>query len=172
MNTLSKHPKTVFWLRMVGWFGVGCLTPITVFAVKFGLFKVTPTVDSLGNTVSDTSISLSGWGIVACLLLGSYIANIVKEVADAYTGYSLAKQCYKGIAKTIPLVMAYLICYFLSGVMTEVMYCLAWLIICRLVAIPLNPLPKWKYEKKGIEDYDDALKYLTNIVKLKKGGDE
>lgn len=171
MNTLSNHPRTVFWLRMTGWFGIGCLTPIAVFAAKFGLFKITPTVDSLGNTVSDVNVSLNGWGIIACVLLGSYIANIIKEVADAHTGYSLAKQCYAGIAKTIPLVVAYLVCYFLSGVLVEMMYCLAWLIICRLIAVPLNPLPKRKYEKKGVEDYTDALKYLTDIVKIKKGGD-
>lgn len=171
MNILSKHPKAVFWSRLAGWFGIGCVTPIAVFATKFGLFKVTPVTDSLGNPVSGTNVSLSGWGIVACVLLGSYVASIIQEVADAHTGYSLAKQCYTGIAKTIPLIVAYLVCYFLSNVISQVTYCLAWLIICRLIALPLNPLPKWKYEKKGVEDYTDALKYLTDIVKRKKGGD-
>ena len=171
MNILSKHPRTVFWLRMAGWFGIGCVTPVAVFAAKFGLFSVTPTVDALGNPISNAKISINGWGIVACVLIGSYIANIVKEVAEAHKGYSLAKQCYTGVAKTIPLIVAYLICYFLSGVMAQTMYCLAWLIICRLIALPLNPLPKWKFEKQGIEDYDDALKYFTAIVK-KKGGDK
>lgn len=170
MNILSQHPRAVFWTRMAGWFGIGCVTPITIFAIKFGLFKVTPTVDALGNPTSDTSVSLNGWGIVACLLLGSYLANVLKEVAEAHAGYSLAKQCFKGIAGTIPLIIAYVVCYFLSGVMAQTMYCLACLIVCRLIAVPLNPLPKWKYEKKGVEDYTDALKYLTDIVKIKKGG--
>ena len=171
MNILSKHPRTVFWLRMAGWFGIGCATPISVFAAKFGLFESTPTVDALGNPISDVSVSLSGWGIIGCLILGSYLTNIVKEVADANEGYSLTKQCYTGISKTIPLVVLYVVCYFLSGVISQAMYCLAWVIVCRLASTPLNPLPKWKYEKKGVEDYTDALKYLTNIVKLKKGGD-
>lgn len=170
MNALAKHPRAVFWTRMAGWFGVGCVTPICVFAAKFGLFKTTPTYDALGNTVSDVNVSLNGWGIIACILIGSYLVNIIQEVADAHTGYSLVKQCYMGVAKTIPLIIAYVVCYFLSGVMAQTMYCLAWLIICKLAATPLNPLPKWKYEKKGVEDYSDALKVLTGLVKtLKKG---
>ena len=169
MNKLSKHPRLVFWLRMVGWFGIGCVTPITVFAIKFGLLNSTPTVDELGNVVTSASASLNGWGIVSCAILGSYTINIVKEITDAYQGYSFAKQCYSGICKTLPLVIVYLMCWFLKGVMSQAMYCLAWVIICRLIAVPLNPLPKWKYEKMGVEDYDDALKYLTNIIKLKKG---
>lgn len=172
MNILSKHPKAVFWIRMVGWFGIGCVTPIAVFAAKFGLFKTAPNVDALGNQISGPSVSLNGWGIIACVLLGSYIASAVQEVADAHTGYSLAKQCYTGVAKTVPLIIVYLVCYFLNGVMSQVIYCLSWLIICRLISIPLNPLPKWKYEKKGVEDYSDALKYFTAIVKHKKGGGE
>lgn len=169
METLSKHPRAVFWARMLGWFGTGCVLPIAVFASKFGLFKTTPTTDSLGNVVSDVNVSLNGWGIVACVLLGSYLTNVLKEVADANTGYSLTKQCFTGISKTMPLIIAYLVCYFLNGVLAQVMYCLAWLIVSRIIATPLNPLPKWKYEKQGVEDYDDALKYLTFIVK-KKGG--
>lgn len=171
METLSKHPRAVFWARMLGWFGIGCATPIAVFAAKFGLFKATPTTDALGNVISDVNVSLNGWGIVACLILGSYLTNILREVADANEGYSLTKQCYDGIAKTMPLIILYVVCYFLSGVLSQAMYCLAWVIVCRLVSTPLNPLPKWKYEKKGVEDYNDALSYLTTLVKRRKDGE-
>lgn len=170
MNKLSRHPRLVFWLRMVGWFGIGCATPIVVFAIKFGLLNNSTTVDELGNVVTSAKVSLNGWGIVSCAILGSYIINIFKEITDAYQGYSFAKQCYVGICKTLPLIVLYFMFWFLKGVMSQAMYCLAWVIICRIAAVPLNPLPKWKYEKMGVEDYEDALKYLTKIVKLKKGG--
>ena len=171
MSIFSKHPRVTFWSRMVGWFGIGCVTPIAVFATKFGLFKAEPVTDALGNIVSSPAVQLNGWGAVACVLLGSYLINIIQEVADACTGYSLTKQCYIGISKTIPLIIAYAVCYFLNGVMAQAMYCLAWLIVCRLAAVPINPLPKWKYEKKGVEDYADALKYFTGFVKTLKKGD-
>lgn len=167
---ISKHPRAVFWARMAGWFGVGCVTPVAVFASKFGLFQAAPATDALGNPVSSVNVSLNGWGIISCIIIGSYLVNVVQEIADAHTGYSLTKQCYTGIVKTLPLIIAYAVCYFLSGVISQVMYCLAWLIVCRIASTPLNPLPKWKYEKKGVEDYSDALKYLTTIVNFKKGG--
>ena len=78
------------------------------------------------------------------------------------TGFRLAKMLLYGV------------CFFLNGVIGQIMFCLATLIVCKLVAIPLNPLPKWRYEKSGIEDYNDLLSNLTEIVKnfQKKEGDK
>ena len=168
---ISNHPTLIFWIRMVIWIIVGCVVPITVFAVKFGLFTDnSPVVDELGNTVSSPDISLNGWGIIACLLIGSYVSYILQEVADANVGYSLIKQCYMGFSKLIPLIVTLLVFHFLSGVISQVIYCLTVLIICRAVAVPINPLPKWKFDKLGVEEYSDALKFLTDFVKnFKKG---
>lgn len=170
-------PKTksrlIFWGRMTGWLGVGVVTPIATFAAKFGLFTENkPIVDALGNTIEQPNIALNGWGIICCLLIGSYVTQILKEVVNANKGYSLTKQCYDGFVKLIPWVMAYGICYFLNGVLSQIMFCLAILIACRAAAVPLNPLPKWRYEKTGTEDYSDLLSGLTEYVKnLKKRGD-
>lgn len=164
--------RLVFWGRMVSWLGVGVAAPVTTFAVKFGLFKSTePVVDELGNVVQQPSFAINGWGIVCCLLIGSYIMQILKEVANANKGYSLTKQCYEGLVKIIPYIIAYGICYFLNGVLSQVMYCLAILIVCKAAATPLNPLPKWRYEKSGVEDYSDLLSGLTQLVKSFKKGD-
>jgi hypothetical protein len=45
------------------------------------------------------------------------------------------------------------------------MFCLITIIICKLISTPLNPLPKWKYEKLGKEDYASITEALTNFVK-------
>ena len=171
MSQIAKN-RIIFWTRMVSWLAVGCGTPITVFAIKFGLFtKTTVEYDELGNIMSQTDVSLNGWGIVSVLLIGSFISAIVKDVAESYTGYSLIKQCYVGLCKTMPLIIAFAVLYFLSGVIEQIMFCLMILIVCRLVSIPLNPLPKWKYEKKGNEDYSTLTEVLTDFVKnhLKRG---
>jgi hypothetical protein len=168
----NAKARLIFWLRMFGWTAAGVAAPTITFATKFGLFNVnSPTVDTLGNVVQSTSVSLNGWGIVCCLLLGSYVMQILKEVMHANSGYSLTKQCYDGIVKTVPYAIAYGVCFFLNGVISQIMFCLAVLIICRIVAIPLNPLPKWRYEKTGVEDYRDLLSGLTEIVKKLKKGD-
>lgn len=170
LSEKSKY-RIVFWIRMVLWTAISCATPVVVFAYKFGLFKSTPQYDSLGNVISNTNISLNGWGIVSCIIVGMFLISIIQEIADAYVGYSLIKQCYVGVSKLIPLVILYALCYFLSGAIGHLMYCLAVLIICKAIGIPLNPLPKWKYDKLGVEDYTDALKFLSNFVKnFKKGG--
>lgn len=172
MSDTAKS-KLIFWLRFAGWLGVGCAAPIITFAVKFGLFDATQVAeitDSLGN-VTKTNISLNGWGIISVIVIGYYLGQVLKELVDANGGYSLLKQCYTGLVKIVPLAIAYGVCYFLKGVIDQVQFCLAILIICRLAAIPLNPLPKWKYDKQGEENYDDLLDSLLTTAKqrLKKG---
>lgn len=97
--------------------------------------------------------------------------SVLKEVVDAQQGYSLTKQCWVGLRKTMPLIVALAILYFLNGVIEQVIFCLIIVIICRLIATPINPLPKWKYEKQGKEEYTAASEALTNFVKnsLKRG---
>lgn len=172
MNLSNKTQyRTVFWIRMLLWTVVSCITPVAVFAYKFGLFKNTPQYDSLGNLIPNANVSLNGWGIISCIIIGTFVMGIIQEIADAHVGYSFTKQCYVGISKLIPLIILYVVCYFLSGAIGHLMYCLAVLIICKAIGIPLNPLPKWKYDKLGVEEYTDALKLLSNFVKsFKKGG--
>lgn len=171
--TSKTKSRVIFWSRMTGWLGTGVAAPVAVFATKFGLFaKQEPVVDALGNVVQQKGIALNGWGIICCMLIGSYVMQILKEIVAANQGYSLTKQCYDGVMKLIPLVMAYGVCFFLNGVIEQLMYCLALLIVCKAAAIPLNPLPKWRFEKTGVEDYRDLLSGLTEVVKnLRKKGD-
>lgn len=165
MKETTKN-RITFVTRLVSWLGIGCGIPIGVFAYKFGLFKETTVLtDELGNVITETSLSLNGWGIVSCLLVGTFLSSIFKEVYESCEGYSLMKQCYKGICSTIPLIVAFAICYFLKGVIDQIMFCLITIIICKLISTPLNPLPKWKYEKLGKEDYSSITEALTNFVK-------
>ena len=164
--------RILFWTRLISWLSIGCGIPIGVFAHKFGLFtKHVVEYDELGNIVSQPDISLNGWGIISILLIGSFISTIVKEIADSYTGYSLVKQCYIGFCKTMPFIIAFAILYFLKNIIEQTMFCLGIIVVCRLVSIPLNPLPKWRCEKQGVEDYSTLSENLTKIVKtcMKRG---
>jgi hypothetical protein len=175
MQVKTKN-RVVFWSRLTAWISTGCVAPIAVFATKFGLFTRSGyevTTDELGNVTAVSPIAPNGWGIVSCFIVFWTLTQILKEVRQAYSGYSLTKQCIDGfISSIMPLIILFSICYFLNGVLDSVMYCLGTIIISRTVAIPLNPLPKWKYEVKGIEDYADPLTHLVNILKSKKEGDK
>lgn len=174
-KTITKAKTlTIFWSRLAGYLAFSTIIPVATFAVKFGLFKEDATrVDELGNVIDAASISLNGWGIISCIIVAITASGIVKEIIAAYPTYSLAKQCFTGVLKNIiPLITAYLICYFLNGVIGHIMYCLSIMIICQSVAIPLNPLPKWRYEKAGIEDYNTLVSSLTKLVKKDFGRKE
>ena len=160
--------RILFWTRLFSWLGVGCGIPISVFAHKFGLFSDNGvTYDSLGNAVTQPDISLSGWGIISVLLIGSFVSTIFKEVSESYSGYSLTKQCYIGISKTIPFIIAFVALYLLQGVVEQATFCLGTITVCRLISIPLNPLPKWRYDKLGKEDYSTITEAVTEILKNK-----
>ncbi len=167
----SRKSLVIFWSRMLGWITTQCVLPIGIFSWKFGLFNKASygtQYDELGNVVK-TSISLNGWGIVSIFLVGWTVIQILNQVLDSMEGYSLTKQTIDGIkSRVIPLVIIFFICYFLNGVLAEIMYCLGTLIVSQLVSIPLNPLPQWVYKKKGVEDYRDALTTLVEYVKTKK----
>lgn len=171
-HILSPNAKRllIFWTRMLGWIVTSCVIPIVTFSVKFGLFnKTTVRTDSLGNVIETQSTSLNGWGIVACAVIGFTVSTILKEVITAYPQYSLAKQWLTGFRKIVlPLLIGFFVCLFINNVIQHIMFCLGTLAVCQFIAIPLNPLPKWRYEKSGTEDYASALSYLTEIVKNKK----
>jgi hypothetical protein len=173
IKNLLDNKRAVFWTRMTSWVGVSCITPIVVFATKFGLFekeKYTPVYDELGNVINKTPPALNGWGIVSCIVIGFTILSILKEVAKAYTGYSLAKQVIVGITSAVPLVIALAVCYFLEGVIDNVKYCLIVLIITKIASAPLNPLPKWRFEKNGVENYDDFISTISKYITSRKEG--
>ena len=167
-----------FWLRMIGWLAAGVVAPIITFSIEFGLFTeygYQVTTDELGNVVS-MQVALNGWGIVSVALIGFAAVNIINEIIDAYTKeYSLLKQILVGVKnKILPIVIAIVVCYFLKNCVEQIIFCLTTIGICQIVAIPLNPLPKWKSEKKGEEDYSDLLSGFVKLIKDKtknnKGG--
>ena len=156
---------------------VGCVVPIAMFSYKFGLFQASgyeETTDSLGNVIVSSPPAPNGWGIVACVLIGWTAIQIVNEIRKANKGYSFVNQCLDGLAKTtLPLIAILIACFFIRNSLDDIIYCLIVVMICRTIAIPLNPLPKWRYEKSGVEDYSDALSYIVKFVKSKaKAGDK
>lgn len=173
----ARKGLLIFWARMLGWLATGLGAPIATFAIKFGLFDkggYTEVTDEMGNVVS-SYVALNGWGIVSCVLIGFTAITILKEVIDAYSKkYSLAKQCLVGVKnRIVPIAVAIIVCYYLRGVLDQIIFCLSVIGIAQLAAIPLNPLPQWKSKKKGEEDYSDLISGALSLIKdarAKKGG--
>lgn len=165
----ARKDLLIFWFRMIGWLAAGVAAPITTFAIKFGLFSeygYKVTTDELGN-VTGMNIALNGWGIISVILIVFAFCTIIDEVIEAYSKkYSMAKQCLVGLKKRImPIVIAIGICYFLRNCLDQLIFCLWVLGVSQIVAIPLNPLPKWKAEKKGEENYNDLISSAVSLIK-------
>lgn len=174
----ARKRLLVFWARMFGWLATGVGAPITTFAIKFGLFNkygYEVTTDELGN-VTGSHIALNGWGIISIVLIGFAAISIVSEVIDAYSHkYSFTKQCLVGVKnRIIPLIILIGICFYLKGVLEQVIFCLVVIGIAQLAAIPLNPMPEWKARVKGEEDYSDIITGLKHFLKKynKKKGEK
>lgn len=165
----TKKKLLIFWLRMLGWLGAGVVAPITTFSIKFGLFTeygYNITTDELGN-VTGMHIALNGWGIVSVLLIALALFEIINEVIDAQgAGYTYPKQLLQGFkSRILPLAIALGVCWYLKDVLDQMVFCLIIVGISQTAAIALNPLPKWKYEKLGKEDYSDIITGLARIIK-------
>ena len=134
------------------------------------------TTDELGN-VTGSHIALNGWGIISVLLIGAAALTIINDIIDAYSKeYSLTTQCLVGLKnRIIPIAIAIGVCVYLKGVLEQVIFCLTVIGISQIAAVPLNPLPKWKHDKKGEDDdYSDLLTGLAKLIKehAKKKGDK
>lgn len=174
----ARKRLLIFWSRMAGWFLTGVGIPITVFSIKFGLFTkygYEVTTDELGN-ITGSRVAINGWGIVSIILIGIFALSIINEILKAYENkYSFTKQCLDGLRKRIiPLALVIGICYWLRGVLDQVIFCLFIIGVAQLAAIPLNPLPEWRNRKLKQEDYSDCLTELVRIFKkrLSKKGDK
>lgn len=168
----GRQSLLVFWLRMAGYMLAGVGAPITTFAIKFGLFDTygyETVTDELGNIVG-TRIALNGWGIISVVLTGFFFINMLQQIVESYSGYSMTKQVLMGVyRKILPLAIAIGVCYFLKGVLDQVIFCLITIGISQIVAIPLNPLPKWSADR-GEESYEDLISRGIELFKRKKGG--
>lgn len=172
----ARKELLIFWVRMISWIAVTLGAPIATFSIKFGLFTkygYEVVTDELGNVVG-AHIALNGWGILSIILIGSFIIGVINEVIDAYSKkYSLAKQILLGIKnRIIPIAIGLGVCYYLRGVIDQLIFCLIILGVTQIAGIILNPLPKWKAKVKGEEDYSDLITGLRQFLKSKNKEDK
>lgn len=135
---IEEHPKTVFWLRFALWASFACVLPFIFIVFRFEIF----------NSIS--KVRLSGFGIIAIIIVAFFVFSILRYIRIALSAkYSLIGQILTGFCKVIiPLLALLLILTNLKSSVDLMIQALGCIIACEAVAIPLNPLPKWAYEKQ------------------------
>ena len=162
---LGEHPKTTFWSRFVLWALCAGVLPFLFIVFRFKLFSKV------------SQLQIGGWGIIAIVLAAAFVFTIIRYIKLAFSGrYSLTGQILGGICRVIlPLVvfMAILVC--IRDSVDTMIKVMGVVIACELVAIPLNPLPKWAYDmQKDVKDSEkkEAMDYLLDgFFNRKKDGD-
>lgn len=155
MNNNSKMNKKEFWIRLILYVIFGGIIPFVFLVWRFNLFgKV-------------SSISIGGWGIVAIVFVAIFFARLFKAVRKGLP-YSIWTQILDGIIKVlIPLAVAAVVVYLFKDLTMQIFQFLMVVIISEMVAIPINPLPKWIHDNKIEQDNDNTKKLLETLGIIK-----
>ena len=134
------------------------IAPVTYLTIRFHLFQTT------------TRIQVGLGGIIVIAILLGVISVLIKFYLDGMKSkYSLFKQILEGIIRLIlPLVLLLAIFVWLGDNVSMVKEALYVIIPCELVAIVVNPLPKWCFEN----NVDGIVEIADKILNKKKEGGE
>ena len=152
---VETHPKTIFWIRFVFWTLFACMLPFLFIVFRFNLF----------HTIS--KMKFGGWGIIAIIIVAFFTIAILKYIKVALNSkYSMTAQLLNGFCKVIiPLLTFFLIVQAMHSDIDLLLQVMGVVIICEAIAIPINPLPKWAYEKQKdvrAEERKEAFDYLID----------
>ena len=147
--------KKEFWIRFAIYALFGGLLPALFLIIRFDLFY------------ENSSISTTGWGMVCIILLCAFLLTLSKSIKKGLP-YSLWVQIINGVTKIlIPVLGAILIIYFLQDSVKELLQFLIVVFVCELVAIPVNPFPKWIHINK-LNEKEESLYSVLKRVKNEK----
>lgn len=156
----------IFLLRLFLFVLFSLVIPISYVCFEFNIF----------NQVSKISSSINIFGILVILISIFFVFYIVKTI-DSIKKYSMFFQVIKGIFKVLlPMIAIFFVFNYISNnilstIITNAKQSIALIknftkalilcIVCEAIAIPLNPIPKWKYENE--------IDFFENIFNKKKG---
>jgi hypothetical protein len=156
------------------------LSPRAVFAIRFTAFILFAFLLPIGhilgkykpfNYTESLSVGFAGLVIIAILFIGlkflvEFYLNGVK------TKYSLAKQIVSGVTKVIvPMCAVVALVIVLSKYTQQLLDMSIVLIPCEMVAIVVNPLPKWAFDN-NVEGLANITEKILDVVQTKKDKDK
>lgn len=140
--------KKEFWSRLALYILIGGVIPFLFLTWRFKLFeKVEETV---------TKVSIGGWGIVAIIFVSIFFLKTINALRRGMP-FSFGKQILDGLSKTIlPLLIFTVAIYMLQDVTKELFQFLCVTVLCEMIAVCINPIPRWAHEN-NIDLYEQSL---------------
>lgn len=135
--------KQKFTLKMIMFLVFSLVAPATYLAIRYNLFtKVTKT-------------TLSFWAIVIIAIILSVVGVMIKYyIGGLKTRFSFLKQLLEGLVKVIlPIAMILIVAIvfkhnaeIIVSKLNLVIESISIILGCELIAICVNPLPKWAFD--------------------------
>lgn len=145
--------KAEFWTRLAFYILFAAIIPIVFLIVRFNLFT------------QINSISIGGWGIVAIIFACVFFISLMNNIEKGLP-FSLFTQILEGLGKVvIPLIAGAFIVYYMQDCMKEIFQFLLVCACSELVAIVVNPLPKWINDNKIEQDKANLASILESLKK-------
>lgn len=151
-----------FWIQFSLFLMFSLVIPISFICFRFKLFSTTKQL----NTITV-------WAVLALIILITVVSLLIKIYLDGMkTKYSFLKQILQGLIRVIfPLGVILIVCIFArkilmtdtKAMLTAVNNLIQTLIVCiscEMVAIVINPLPKWSFDNnvEGLAEMYDKIK--------------
>ena len=162
----EKKNKIKFIVRIAVWAMFSCVIPICFIAWRYNLFHKVGT------------LQLSGWGLIAIVIIFVFIYSVVKYIKAGFVEWSMLKQIISGVVKVVlPLGALLALCVSLRDNLDVFIQALGCVLMCEVIAIPLNPFPEWVWKKskgrfEGMVDFVADRFYNRGEKENKSGGQQ
>lgn len=145
--------KKIFITRLTTFLLFALVIPVSYLIGRFDLF------------VPTSKLQIGLWGIICLGIIVAVVGALIKYYLDGLkTKYSYFKQVLHGLVKLIfPLVVTLVALVFLKDNIDLVIEALLVITPCELIAIFLNPMPKWCFDNNV-----DGLGEITDKIFFKK----
>lgn len=133
---MEKMSKKMFWIRFALFIFSAFVIPFTFLVWRFKLFSKV------------SKLSVGGWGVIAIIFGAVFFIVLIKYVRKGLP-FSMLSQVLEGICKVlIPILAALLIVDTMKNSMEQMFQFLFVLLFSEMIAIVVNPFPRWIHENK------------------------
>lgn len=151
-NEKKKMSLKEYIIRLLIWATVLLVPPLIYLEVNYGLFT------------NKTGLALSGWGVVGVTFGVIMLLYVLNQIKSGFDNGSMFRQCVEGYIRLLPMIAIIVIIHYVKTAMDKMEGFLVIVALCQIVAVPINPNPKWA-EQNGTKTIMDCLKTIFHKVK-------
>jgi len=151
----KKEERRIFIIKAISWAMLSCILPVLFIGWRYDLFNV------------NNKLNLSGYGLIAIVIIFVFLITLFKYFKKLYlVKWSMLGQIIGGLIKVVlPLLAILLVFNSIKNDIDTAITCLGVVIVLETIALPINPFPKYIYEKTN----GQTTEMLDLLMRNKKG---